>query len=107
MKPSKGFATFYKKLKVYAKLKTFKKQVKTNKASSGIVTPIKKFNRSNFHLKMFFELLTGKNLPTTYYITNNNLKINNNLTMIKTTYRNYIYFYGGIEYEKVYPPQIR
>ena len=56
---------------------------------------------------MFFELLTGKNLPTTYYITNINLKINNNLTMIKTTYRNYIYFYGGIEYEKVYPPQIR
>ena len=27
--------------------------------------------------------------------------------LIKTTYRNYIYFHEEIEYEKVYPPQIR
>ena len=56
------------------KLKIFKKQVKTNKGSSGIVTPIRKFNRLKFHLKMFIELFTGKNLPSTWYIINNNLQ---------------------------------
>ena len=46
----------------------------------AVLSPLSKNSiRSQFHLKIFIELLTGKNLPSTQYIISNNLQAKDHL----------------------------